>query len=121
MFGILNNEKGFTLVELIVVVIIVGILASVAIPMLSGNIEKAKKSEAMAALGSYRTAFRMYYLQYSDYPSSKDQMNSFIKSEDVDGKYFKSGDYTYASNVMTASNGGVTCSLDLYSGATGNY
>lgn len=122
MSGILCNKKGFTLVELIVVVIIVAILATVAIPMMSGNVDKAKKSEAMAALGSYRTAFRMYYAEFGSYPSGNiNALATYVKPADVDGKYFKSGDYTLTGNVMKAENGTLNCTLDLFSGTYGNY
>ena len=53
-----SNQSGFTLVELLIVVIIVGILAAVAIPLYRGATASAYSSEADAALGAIRTSFR---------------------------------------------------------------
>ena len=61
----MNNRKGFTLVELMVVILIVGILAAVALPLMQGRIDKAKWSEANAAAGSIRTAVRAYAAETS--------------------------------------------------------
>jgi prepilin-type N-terminal cleavage/methylation domain-containing protein len=58
MIRIRNAQAGFTLVELLIVVIIVGILASVAIPLYRGATESAYASEADAALGTIRLALR---------------------------------------------------------------
>ena len=61
----MNMKKGFTLVELMVVILIVGILAAVAIPMMQGRIDKAKWSEGNAAAGTIRTAIRAYAAETS--------------------------------------------------------
>ena len=55
MIRIRNAQAGFTLVELLIVIIIVGILASVAIPLYRGATESAYASEADAALGTIRS------------------------------------------------------------------
>ena len=56
----MKSRKGFTLIELMVVILIVGILASVAIPILRGRIDAAKWSEGKAMMGSVATAIRAY-------------------------------------------------------------
>ncbi len=56
----MKSKKGFTLIELMVVVLIVGILAAVAIPILRGRIDAAKWSEGKAMMGSIATSIRAY-------------------------------------------------------------
>jgi len=51
----INNKSGFTLIEIIVVLIIVGVLAAIALPSLFTNIKKARGGEAMASLGAYKS------------------------------------------------------------------
>ena len=53
-----RTKKGFTLIELMVVIFIVGILAAVAIPIMRGRIDASKWSEGRAGAGSIRTAAR---------------------------------------------------------------
>ncbi|MCF7798007.1 MAG: prepilin-type N-terminal cleavage/methylation domain-containing protein, partial [Candidatus Marinimicrobia bacterium] len=58
-----ENQKGFSLVELMIVLVIIGILAAVGVPIYTSNVQKAKMSEADAALGTIRTALRVYYAE----------------------------------------------------------
>jgi len=64
-----KTKKAFTLIELIIVVVIIGILALVAIPKYFANIEKAKKSQVYANLDRMRQAMLYYYAVNGIYPT----------------------------------------------------
>lgn len=94
------NRKGFTLIELMVVIFIVGILAAVAIPIMRGRIDSAKWSEGKASAGSIRTAIRALIAEKgNDYGYAANITNlqdlGFAVG-DLDGKYFLDGSYTFA-------------------------
>lgn len=57
----LLNKRGFTLLELMIVVIIIGILASIAIPQYIKTIERARAAEAFANLDSIRSAMQRFW------------------------------------------------------------
>jgi len=59
----MRSRKGFTLIELMVVILIVGILAAVAIPIMRGRIDAAKWSEGRAMMGSIATGIRAYVVE----------------------------------------------------------
>lgn len=63
------NNKGFSLVELMVVVAIIGILASVAIPSVNKYMAKARQGEAKTNLGSLYTAQKSFFSEYNVYDS----------------------------------------------------
>ena len=63
----MKEKKGFTLIEVLVVVIIIGILAMVAIPQFTKSIERSRGAEARAALRNIYTAEQAYFAQNETY------------------------------------------------------
>jgi prepilin-type N-terminal cleavage/methylation domain-containing protein len=61
------KKKGFTLLELIIVVIVVAILASLGIPQFIKTVERARASEGAGVLGALRGAFLRYYAEHTAY------------------------------------------------------
>ena len=55
------NQKGFTLVEIVIIIVVLGILAAVAIPKYQNITGEAKEAACRAALGSLRSAITIYY------------------------------------------------------------
>ncbi len=126
MFRTKNRKRGFTLVELMVVVIIVGILASVAVPIYRANIKKAMASEGAALLGSVLTAQRIYYAEHTTYTSTK----SDLGIDTAGNKYFTdyslsgvSADGFTATTTGTGGAAGVTVTMPYTNagGATISY
>ena len=99
MLKLFRNQKGFTLVELMIVVVIVGILAAVAIPMYTGSVKRAKASEAVAALGTIRSALRVYYAEHDSFLIGSSADIDIAKLDltigDLLGRYFDYSDYKY--------------------------
>jgi type IV pilus assembly protein PilA len=73
-FKTLKSAKGFSLVELMVVVAIIGILATMAIPQVTKFMAKARQAEAKLLLGSMYTAEKGYYVEHSTYNNNFQQI-----------------------------------------------
>lgn len=103
----MEKRKGFTLIELMVVIFIVGILAAVAIPIMRGRIDSAKWSEGRAAAGSIRTAARAFCAEHGPtwggvwanvglYELGFTNLVNAADGDDLDGKYFTNEAYAVA-------------------------
>ena len=72
-FGYRKNDGGFTLIELMLVVIIIGALTAMVMPRLAGRTEQAKASAAQADVSAnIATALKLYELDNGRFPSTED-------------------------------------------------
>jgi prepilin-type N-terminal cleavage/methylation domain-containing protein len=98
----MKNNKAFTMVELMVVVLIVGILAAVAVPMMTGRIDSSKWSEAKSAMGTIASALRSYAAEKGSFTSAPTLADIGLTSNDLDGTYLSHD--AYAITSAAASN-----------------
>ncbi len=115
--------SGFTLVEVLIVVIIIGILASIGMPQFAASIEKAKGGEARAYLGHIQTAEKIYYAERETYTDELSELDLNLTQ-----KYWSISITTptiITFTVTATRSGGVysgqTIIMDQTSTLTGNW
>ncbi len=90
----INNKKGFTLVELLVVMVIIGLLAALVGPRLFPKLGKGKQAAAKAQIELLGQALDQYRLDVGFYPSTEQGLNALITNPGVEkweGPYLKKG------------------------------
>ncbi|MEI6744869.1 MAG: type IV pilin protein [Methylococcaceae bacterium] len=101
------KQMGFTLIELMITVAIIGILSSVGYPSYMSHIQKAKRSEAQAALVSMATAMEQWRVE---------------NNNDYTGVTVGTGDTSiFTDRVPTDGSGTQSYTLSIATLATGNY
>ena len=70
-FSKVKQTKGFTLVELLIVVIILAILAAIIVPQFSASTNDAKAAALQSNLANMRSAIEFYYQEHGEYPGEK--------------------------------------------------
>ncbi len=81
-----TRQSGFTLVEILIVVVILGILAAIVIPQFTNASESAKASSLISQLQTIRSQLELYQVQHNgDYPDLSSNWDQMTKKTDVDG------------------------------------
>jgi type IV pilus assembly protein PilA len=93
-------QKGFTLIELMIVVAIIAILAAIAIPAYQDYLIRSQVSEAASLSAGAKTAVAEYYAQYGVAPTTNAQAGIETVPTNIKGNYVKS--------VTVGANGAIT-------------
>jgi general secretion pathway protein G len=78
-----QRQSGFTLIELMVVIVILGILAGLIVPRIMGRPEEAKQLKAKLTIESLETSLRMYKLDNGMYPSTEQGLEALVQAPDT--------------------------------------
>ncbi|EMT5213425.1 pilin [Neisseria gonorrhoeae] len=94
-------QKGFTLIELMIVIAIVGILAAVALPAYQDYTARAQVSEAILLAEGQKSAVTEYYLNNGEWPENNASAGVASSPTDIKGKYVK--EVEVKNGVVTAT------------------
>jgi general secretion pathway protein G len=123
----LSNSKGFTILEIIVVIVIIGLLWALVATNFMGKVDEARQVDASAQIGLLGQALDLYRLEKGKYPSSEEGLNAiqpYLKKElpkDPWGNefHYKSpgdhGEYDLISYGLDNTEGGEGNDLDIVS------
>ena len=90
----LERQRGFTLIEIMVVVIIIGILAAIVAPNVIGRVDDAQITKAKAEIGNIEQALKFYRLDNFAYPTSEQGLDALVnKPNDPNIRNWKTGGY----------------------------
>src|SRR5512135_2826692 len=94
---LLSDHRGFTLVELLVVMVIIGLLATLVAPGLFKQLGKGQVSAAKAQIASLEQALDKFRLDVGRYPTTQEGLNALVSNPGIehwDGPYVKTGTIT---------------------------
>ncbi len=96
-----RNERGFTLIELMVVIVILGILAGLIVPRIMGRPDEARRAKARIQLESLETALKLYKLDNGNYPTTEQGLQALVEAPTVGAlaKNWRQGGYLEKGKV----------------------
>ena len=98
---LVNNKKGFTLIEIMVVIVILALLAALVAPKLMGRTDDAKITDARVQIKNIETALKLYKLDNGNYPTTEQGLVALIEKPTVGviPKGYKDGGYLESRKI----------------------
>jgi general secretion pathway protein G len=96
-----RDTRGFTLIELMVVVVILGILAGLIIPRIMGRPEEAKQLKAKMQIEQLEQSLKLYYLDNGEYPNTEQGLTALVEKPTIEPipKRWREGGYLEKGKV----------------------
>lgn len=96
-----SSRQGFTLIELMVVIVILGILATFIMPRIMGRPEEARRAAAKAQIQSIESALKLFKLDNGFYPSTEQGLEALVRSPTTGRipEHFREGGYLEKGRV----------------------
>lgn len=96
-----RNDRGFTLIELVVVIVILGILAGLLIPRIMGRPDEARQAKARIQIEGIGTALKLYRLDNGNYPSTEQGLKALVESPTIGtlAKRWREGGYLESAKI----------------------
>jgi len=97
----LENRRGFTLIEIMVVIVILAMLAALVGPKLMGRSDDAKLTDAKVQIKNIETGLKFYKLDNGSYPTTEQGLNALITKPTIGliPKNYKDGGYLESKKV----------------------
>jgi len=97
----LHDNRGFTLIEIMVVIVILALLAAIVGPKIIGRTDDAKITDAKVQVKNLETALKLYKMDSGSYPATEQGLQALITkpTTGVIPKNFKEGGYLESKNV----------------------
>ena len=121
MKNIIKNKKGFTLVELVIVIVIVGILSVISVPIYRGYVEKAMMTEGKVLIGAIAKSQLAYHVEHG-YFFDTPGWTSYSRELDIDtsaNKYFY--EFYAQSGYYAVPNANANFAATINKGRSGDY
>src|SRR3989304_799375 len=95
--GILRRNSGFTLLEIMVVIVILGLLAAIVVPKLIGRTEEAKRTQTRIQIKNVEQALQLFKLDNGFYPSTEQGLSALVRNPEIGRgpKNYRKGGYLH--------------------------